>query len=65
MDLYNVQATTEFGEEVILQVYADNPQEAEMIAISMVELGQATAMSLPLFESTLVDLSVFFTRDSG
>ena len=41
MELYNVQATTEFGEEVILQVYADNPQEAEMSAISMVESGQA------------------------
>lgn len=41
MELYNVQVTTEFGEEVVLQVYADSPQEAEMTAISMVESGQA------------------------
>lgn len=41
MELYNVQITTEFGEEVVLLVYACSPQEAEMTAISMVESGQA------------------------
>lgn len=41
MELYNVQVTTEFGEEFVLQVYANSPQEAEMTAISMVESGQA------------------------
>lgn len=41
MDLYDVQITTELGEEVVLQVTANSPQEAEMTAISMVKSGQA------------------------
>ena len=41
MELYDVQITTEFGEEVVLQVSASSPHEAEMNAISMVESGQA------------------------
>lgn len=41
MEIYDVQVTTEFGEEVILQISANSHQEAEMTAISMVECGQA------------------------
>lgn len=41
MELYDVQITTEFGEEVILQVSASSPHNAEMTAISIAESGQA------------------------
>ncbi len=41
MEIYDVQITTDLDEEVVLQVSTSSPQEAEMIAISMVESGQA------------------------
>lgn len=41
MPFYDVQITTELGETVVLQVAASSPEEAEMAAINMVELGQA------------------------
>lgn len=45
MDFYDVQITTDIGEVVVLQVSANNSQEAEMTAISMVEIGQAETLS--------------------
>lgn len=41
MEFYNIQITTNAGETFILQVYASSPQEAESIACSMVESGDA------------------------
>ncbi len=41
MQLFDVQITTDLGETVVLQVSANDAQEAEMTAISMVESGQA------------------------
>lgn len=41
MEFYDVQITTDFGETVVLQVYASSPQEAECNACSMVESGDA------------------------
>lgn len=41
MELYDVQVTTELGEEFVMQVYADSPASAEMTAINMVENCQA------------------------
>ncbi|MBE6331091.1 MAG: hypothetical protein E7070_02115 [Bacteroidales bacterium] len=41
MQLFDVQITTDMGETIVLQVSADDAQEAEMTAISMVESGQA------------------------
>ena len=40
MELYDVQVTTDAGETLVLQISANDPQEAEMTAISMVEMGQ-------------------------
>ena len=42
MQFYDIQITTDLGETVILQIAASSPEEAEMAAISMVELNQAT-----------------------
>lgn len=41
MNFYDVQVTTDLGETVVLQVVASSPEEAELTAINMVELGQA------------------------
>lgn len=41
MELFDVQVTTDLGEVVVLQIPANDPQEAEMTAIYMVECGQA------------------------
>ena len=41
MELYNVQLRTDLDEVVVLQVYANDPLEAEFTAKSMVECGQA------------------------
>lgn len=46
MKVFDVQVTTDIGEVVVLQVSANDSQEAEMTAISMVEMGQAGTMSL-------------------
>ena len=45
MELYNVQLRTDLDEVVVLQVYADDPLEAEFTAKSMVECGQAGTTS--------------------
>lgn len=39
MELYNVQLRTDLDEVVVLQVYANDPLEAEFTAKSMVECG--------------------------
>ena len=41
MQFFDVQITTDMGEVVVIQVAADDRQEAEMTAISMVESGHA------------------------
>ena len=41
MEIFDVQVTTDVGEVVVLQVSTSDAQEAEMTAISMVEMGQA------------------------
>jgi len=41
VNLYDVQIKTELDEIVTLQVVASSPEEAELTAINMVELGQA------------------------
>lgn len=41
MEFYDVQITTYLGETVVLQVYASSSQEAESIACTMVETGEA------------------------
>jgi hypothetical protein len=41
MNFFDVQITTDMGEVVVVQVVADDRQEAEMTAISMVESGHA------------------------
>ena len=41
MQFFDVQITTDMGEVVVVQVAADDRQEAEMTAISMVESGHA------------------------
>lgn len=41
MNFFDVQITTDMGEVVVVQVAADDRQEAEMTAISMVESGHA------------------------
>lgn len=41
MELYDVQITTDEGEELVVQVGADSEAEAEMTAIEMVESGEA------------------------
>jgi len=41
MDFYDVQITTDMGEELIVQVAANSEAEAEMTAIEMVESGEA------------------------
>lgn len=41
MPFYDVQITTELGETVVLQIAASSPEEAELAAIHMVEMGQA------------------------
>ncbi len=41
MQFFDVQITTDMGEVVVVQVAAGDRQEAEMTAISMVELGHA------------------------
>lgn len=38
---YDVQVTTDIGETVLVQAYADSPQHAELTAILMVESGDA------------------------
>ena len=45
MELYNVQLRTDLDEVVVLQVYANDPLEAEFTAKSMVECGQAGTIS--------------------
>ena len=45
MELYNVQLRTDLDEVVVLQVYANDPLEAEFTAKSMVEWGQAGTIS--------------------
>ena len=40
METFDVQITSDLGETVIIQVFANSAQEAEMTAISMVECGQ-------------------------
>lgn len=44
MELYDVQVTTDAGETLVLQISANDPQEAETTAISMVEMGQANTV---------------------
>lgn len=44
MEFYDVQITTDYGEVNVLQISATSPQEAEMIAISMVNSGEAGTM---------------------
>ena len=51
MHFYDVQITTGQGETVILQVAASSPEEAEMAAINMVELGQAGVYGLQVVVS--------------
>ena len=41
MLFYDVQITTDLGETVVLQIAASSPEEAELAAIHMVEMGQA------------------------
>ncbi|MBO5084400.1 MAG: hypothetical protein J6C18_06010 [Bacteroidaceae bacterium] len=41
MPFYDVQITTDLGETVVLQIAASSPEEAELAAIHMVEMGQA------------------------
>ena len=41
MQFFDVQITTDMGEVVVVQVAADDRQEAEMTAISLVESGHA------------------------
>ena len=41
MESFDIQVTTDLGEHVVLQIPANDPQEAEMTAIYMVESGQA------------------------
>ena len=41
MNFFDVQITTDMDEVVVVQVAADDRQEAEMTAISMVESGHA------------------------
>ena len=41
MPFYDVQITTDLGETVVLQIAASSPEEAELAAIHMVEIGQA------------------------
>lgn len=50
MHFYDVQITTELGETVVLQVAASSPEEAEMAAINMVELGQADVCGQQVME---------------
>lgn len=45
MELYNVQLRTDLDEVVVLQVYANDPLEAEFTAKSMVECGKAGTIS--------------------
>jgi len=45
MQIFDVQITTDIGEVIVLQVSANDAQEAEMTAISMVESEQAGTMS--------------------
>ncbi len=45
MELYNVQLRTDLDEVVVLQVYANDPLEAEFTAKSMVECWQAGTIS--------------------
>ena len=51
MHFYDVQITTGQGETVILQIAASSPEEAEMAAINMVELGQAGVYGLQVVVS--------------
>ena len=44
MNFYDVQITTNLGENVVLQVCAYSESEAELTAISMVENGEANVM---------------------
>ena len=46
MQVFDVQITTDLGEVVVLQISANDSQEAEMTAITMVETGQAGTLSL-------------------
>lgn len=41
MQLFDVQITTDMAETIVLHVSANDAQEAEMTAISMVESGHA------------------------
>lgn len=51
MNFYDVQITTDLGETVILQVAASSPEEAEMAAINMLELGQAGVYGQQVIDS--------------
>ena len=44
MEFYDIQITTDFEEVIVRQVYASSPQEAECIAYTMVESGDAGTM---------------------
>ena len=50
MELFDVQITTDIGECIVLQIYANNPSEAEMTAIKMVEEGEAGTVSFYVLE---------------
>lgn len=46
MELYNVQIGTDLDEEIVLQVVASSPGEAEMTAVSIVNSGEAGTMGV-------------------
>lgn len=46
MEFYDVQITTDMGETRVLTVSADSPEEAEMTAICMVEMGEAGTIGM-------------------
>ena len=45
MEFFDVQITTDLGENIDLQVTASSPQSAEMTAMSLVECGDAGTIS--------------------
>lgn len=50
MESYIVQITTELGEVINLEIYANSPGMAESIAISMVESGDAPCEGLSVVD---------------
>ena len=46
MELYNVQLRTDLDEVVVLQVYANDPLEAEFTAKSIVECGRLELLAM-------------------